>query len=95
MLKISQSEVEELEQIYPGIARSIERFEDAELPACPFCGSNDTADVQVGVIGRTICLASSTTKFKLISNRPKPGEYFCNACGSFFPQDIQKEDKHD
>jgi hypothetical protein len=92
MMKITQSEVEELEQIYPGIASSIKSFEDAEVPVCPLCGSADTADVQVGVIGRTICLVSATTKVKLIPNGPKPGRYFCNTCGNFFNLDSEKEE---
>jgi hypothetical protein len=73
-----------LENRYPGITESILRFERAELPACPRCGSQDTANVQVGLIGRTIDIAAATTKFKLIPNGPKPGAYFCNACGEFF-----------
>lgn len=93
MMKISPSEVEELERIYPGIATSIQRFEGAELPACTHCGSTDTADVQVGIIGRTICLASSTTKFKLIPNGPKPGKYFCNTCRKFFTPDTEREER--
>jgi len=54
------------------------------LPQCPRCGSKDTADVQCGIIGRTINIAAATTRFKLIPNGPAPGKYFCNACDEFF-----------
>jgi len=84
MLKISLEEIDDLEQKYEGIKRQILRFENAVLPNCSFCGSTDTADVQVGVIGRTINICGATTKFRLIANGPKPGEYYCNACGKFF-----------
>jgi hypothetical protein len=83
MLKVDQKTLEEMEKLYPGILQSILRFENAELPNCPYCGSADTADVQVGVIGRTTHIASATTKFKLLWENA-PGSYFCNACTKFF-----------
>ncbi len=88
MLKIAEHTLHELEATYPGILESILWFEGAALPACPRCSSSDTADVQVGIIGRTINIAAATTKFKLIANGPKPG-YFCNACDEFFNITIQ------
>jgi hypothetical protein len=36
------------------------------------------------VIGITIRLAATCPKFKLIPNGPKPGNWFCNSCGTFF-----------
>jgi hypothetical protein len=73
------------EDRYPGITEQLRRFEEAELPSCPHCGSGNTASVQVGVIGRTIYLAASTKKFKLVPNmKDKLGKFFCNACGKFF-----------
>lgn len=84
MLKINQAALEQMEKQYQGIIGSIMRFENAELPSCPHCGSGDTASVQVGIIGRTIYIAAATTKFKLIPNSPKMGEYFCNDCKRFF-----------
>ena len=73
-----------LEESYPGITRDIARFEALVLPPCPRCGSTKTASVQVGVVGRTICLAAATTKFKLVGNCPKPAEYFCHDCSLWF-----------
>jgi hypothetical protein len=56
-----------------------------ELPSCPHCGSGDTASVQVGIIGRTIYIAGSTRKFKLVPNmKDKKGKYFCNDCKKYF-----------
>ena len=84
MLKIANKELVRLEKQYPGIANQIQQFENAVLPQCPRCGSKDTADVQCGIIGRTINIAAATTRFKLIPNGPAPGKYFCNACDEFF-----------
>ena len=50
---------------------------------CARCGSTKTAGVHCGIVGRTINLAAATTKFKLIANGPRPGQYFCNACNEF------------
>jgi hypothetical protein len=84
MLKISEKEIMSMEASYPGIAETIMTFENAILPKCSKCGSDHTADVQVGVIGRTIYICAATNKFKLIANGPRPGRYFCNACEEFF-----------
>lgn len=84
MLKIDEATLGEMERQHPGIRQAIMRFESADLPPCPRCTSDDTADVQVGVIGRTIYLGAATTKFKLIANGPKPGQYFCHQCGEYF-----------
>ena len=84
MLKVDDETLDKMEAQHPGILEQLSRFENAQLPACALCGSDDTADVQVGIIGRTIYLAGATTKFKLIPNCPKPGTYFCNACGEYF-----------
>ncbi len=84
MLKIGNKELDRLEKNYPGIGETIRHFEEAMLPVCSRCRSEDTASLQCGIIGRTIHLAGATTKFKLIANGPKPGEYFCNACNEFF-----------
>lgn len=84
MLRTKPEQLNSLEKAYPGIKDTILRFENANLPPCPHCGSEDTADVQVGIIGRTIAICSATTKFKLIPNGPRLGTYFCNACNRFF-----------
>jgi len=73
------------EDSYPDLTEQIRRFEEAELPSCPHCGSGDTASVQVGMIGRAITIAASTTKVKLVPNATeKLGIYFCNECGKYF-----------
>jgi hypothetical protein len=87
MLKVDRAELNRLEKSYQGIRDSILRFENAKLPACPHCGSEDTADVQVGVIGRTMNIAAATTKVRLLMNGPKPGKYACNNCNEFFDQE--------
>lgn len=84
MLKVDRKTLDEMEKQRPGVIEQIMRFENAQLPSCPHCGSDDTADVQIGVIGRTINIASATSKFKLIPNAPKPGDYFCNQCKKYF-----------
>ena len=84
MLRIARGKIERMEAQYKGITRTIEFFEAMEIPACPACKSDDTASVQVGVIGRTINLCAATTKFKLLPNSPTPGRYFCNACTHYF-----------
>ena len=74
-----------LEDQYPGITEQYLRFENAELPPCSHCGSNDTARVQVGIVGRTIYLNGASRKFKLVPNMSdKQGKYFCNHCEKFF-----------
>lgn len=77
------------EQTYQELYR---RFMQMEVPPCTRCGTGNTASVQVGVIGLTIRLAATCSKFKLIANGPKPGKWFCNSCGKFFdvPYDSQE-----
>jgi hypothetical protein len=43
----------------------------------------------MGIIGRTITIAAATTKFKLIPNGRRLGDYFYNACKAFFNDGIQ------
>jgi hypothetical protein len=74
-----------LEDGDPNIAEQIRLFKEAELPSCPFCGSTETASVQVGMVGRALTIAASTTKVKLVpSAKEKLGIYFCNTCGKYF-----------
>ena len=82
------------EETYKRIHR---RFEAMEVPPCGWCVSQDTASVQVGLIGLTIRLAATCRKFKLIANGPKEGEWFCRACGRFFdvPENEPGEDTPD
>lgn len=83
-MEIDSDTLDELESRYPGIREQILRYEEATLPVCPRCGSQDTAEANVGITGRSMSIAAATTKFKLIANGPKPGDYFCNACDGFF-----------
>jgi hypothetical protein len=69
------------EQVYQEQYR---RFMQMEVPPCTRCGTSNTASVQVGVVGITIRLAATCSKFKLIANGPKPGDWFCNSCNRFF-----------
>jgi hypothetical protein len=84
MLKVDQSTLEGMETKFPGIVEDIQDFESTDLPSCPKCGTYDTAQVECGLIGRTINIITATTKMKLIPNGPKPGDFFCHPCGSFF-----------
>lgn len=78
--------LDKLERGYPGITSTIKHFEEAELPSCTHCESDDTASVQIGIIGRTIAIAGMTRKFFLIPNGPRPGKYFCRKCRKYFDE---------
>ena len=84
MLKADKNFLEWMENKYPGIGESIHASEEITLPVCALCGSENTASVGCGIVGRSIYLAAATTKFKLIANGPAPGEYYCNTCNKFF-----------
>ena len=84
MLNINKETQEQLEHKYPGIRKSIQAREEGILPKCALCGSENTASVGCGLIGKTITLAAATTKFKLIANGPAPGKCYCNTCNKFF-----------
>lgn len=71
MLKLSEKALDDLEVLYPGIKEQIMRFETAVFPRCVHSGSANTADVQIGLIGRTISISAATTKFKLIPFPPR------------------------
>jgi hypothetical protein len=76
---------ENLEEIYPGITEQIRLFVEAELPSCSHCGSEDTASVQVGTVGRAAVIGKATKKVKLVPTaKDKLGTYFCNNCGKYF-----------
>lgn len=84
MVRVNDTMIAHLDSRYPGISEQIRSFEDAQLPACPVCGSADTARVICGVIGRTMHIVSATTKATLIANGPAAGHHFCHACKRFF-----------
>jgi len=84
MLKIDEESLQKMEIQHRGIVKDILQYEEAQLPSCRHCASKDTANVQYGMIGRNIYISTATTKFKLIPNPPKPGDYFCNTCEKFF-----------
>ena len=87
MLRYSEKQLQRVEANYPGVRESIEHYEAMDIPVCPSCSSDDTALIQVGLIGRTMAIAGGTTKFKLIPNRSKPKwnkMYFCRACEETF-----------
>jgi hypothetical protein len=83
MLKIDEATLIMLEDTYPGIVEQVMGFENAELPRCGHCGSEDTAQINVGSIVRSINIAGSTTNIRLIPNGPKPGEFACNTCNAY------------
>jgi len=73
------------EDNYPGVTKQIRQFEEKELPTCTHCKSDDTATVRAGVIGRSITIAASTRKLKLVLNKTaEMGTYFCNNCKKYF-----------
>lgn len=84
MLKVTNEDLDRLEESYSGLRETVLRFESAETPLCPRCSSADTASVQVGLIGRTIALATATSKVRLIPNQTDEGEWFCNHCEHYF-----------
>jgi hypothetical protein len=84
VLKINKDALERLEGAYPGVTEQIMRFENATLPVCRHCGSEDTAEVNVGTTGRSMAIVRATSKFTFAPNGPKPGAYRCNECSKFF-----------
>ncbi|MBU2600801.1 MAG: hypothetical protein KKA32_01325 [Actinobacteria bacterium] len=83
MLKVDQEWLDRVEERYPGIRGSIDYYERLDLPPCPACGSDDTAAVSAGVIGRSIHVCAATTKIRLLPNMV-PHDYYCWACELYF-----------
>jgi hypothetical protein len=69
MLKINKEALEHIEREYPGVVESIRAREGTSLPPCNHCGSEDTASVACGIVGRTTVIAAATTKAKLCRRR--------------------------
>ncbi len=84
MLTVPVEVLDSLDQTYPGIKKQILAFDAADLPPCESCGSPDTADIQCGLVGRSINISGCTTKVKLLPNGPGAGYFWCNGCESFF-----------
>lgn len=94
MLKVNQNTLDEMERQHPGLVKTIMFFENATLPVCSQCGSDNTAAVNVGIVGQSIYLATATTKAKLVPNvKDKLGKYFCNECNKFFGEEQESERK--
>lgn len=93
MIKVSQETIASVELDHPGITEQIWRFENMVMPPCPYCGSGDIASVQVGIIGRTIDIATATTKFHLIANAARTSyrPYFCLSCRKYFKEKTRKQ----
>jgi hypothetical protein len=83
MLKKTEEELAEMELKYPDIRNQVRHFEAIQVSCCPHCASQNTAVVQCGVIGRTIGIASATTKFHLRANG-RPAPYYCCDCERYF-----------
>lgn len=83
MLKVSLADLDQFESQYPGIKEAVLRFDAASLPVCSACHSLRTAEVHVGINGRTMTIAAATTKFQLVPEDP-PGRFFCVDCRRYF-----------
>jgi DNA-directed RNA polymerase subunit RPC12/RpoP len=83
MLRVSRTWIDAVDEEYTGFSESVERWEASQLPRCPHCGSDETAKVSAGLVGRSIRLAAATTKIRLLANG-HPADYYCNRCKSYF-----------
>jgi len=84
VLKVTQADLNRFESEFPGIGMEISRFEKAILPACPRCDSSNTAIVAVGIVARTMTVAAATSKYQLVPDAPRPGEFYCTDCRRYF-----------
>lgn len=87
MLKIPAAELAILEKDYPGILKTIESMENSASPPCPVCGSVEASTFVVGTTGRTIALASATTRCHLVPNTKADSEgmtWYCASCQHAF-----------
>jgi hypothetical protein len=73
-----------IEQTYPGVTEQIDRYQKDEPSSCSHCGSANTANVMVGIMGRSITIAAETGA-KLVPNvEDRLGTYWCRNCKKFF-----------
>jgi len=84
MLRVSEAELLRMDERRPGIREQVLSFEAVSLPGCPCCGSQDTASVQVGAVGRLIEICYATSKVTMVANGPRPGKLRCNSCSTYF-----------
>lgn len=61
------------------------------IPACPRCGSDNTAVVEVAFVGPLNAIAAATSKVTMVMNLPKPGKYRCRVCQTFFDDAASSE----
>ena len=83
MLRVTEDSLERMKPLYPGIREAVAYYESLNLPRCAICASEDTAKVSAGIVGRSILVASATTKMHFRPNG-RPAEYFCNKCRQYF-----------
>jgi len=83
MLTVTEDWLRKAEEMYPGFRHTLNYYELLDLPACPRCGSANSAKVSTGLVGRSIALAAATTKIKLLPNG-HPADFHCGDCGHFF-----------
>ena len=88
MLKGSLEYYKSFEDEWPGFVDTIVKYENAILPACPYCGSYHTAQVTPGFVKASFTLFRATTKFMI--DPQGRGKLFCNDCRKFFtPEDYE------
>ena len=87
MIRLSEQQIANLEHYYDGITEQINSYEEMALPAFPRCGSDNTAVVEVGFVGRLNAIAAATSKVTMVMNLPRPGKYRCRACKTFFDEE--------
>jgi hypothetical protein len=80
---MSSSLYDDVERQYPGFRETVAYWEAQELPSCSRCGSQYTARVSAGLVGRSMRLSGATRKIHLIPNG-HPADFWCNSCRRYF-----------
>lgn len=65
MLKVPLARLQIMDRGYPGLRDGVILREHAPRPACPHCGSADTAEHGGAFTGRALNEAAATTRLKL------------------------------
>lgn len=68
----------------------LKEYQEKCMPHCTVCGSDNTAEVNCGLAGTSIYLATRTQKFHLRANG-KPAQYYCNACQQYFDIAVESD----